>query len=42
MNGSAYVAMLHALWSLHLQPAYVLIHDEEEWLLVPIFAMLET
>ncbi|MEK4170901.1 MULTISPECIES: DUF2785 domain-containing protein [Lysinibacillus] len=41
MNGSAYVAMLHALWSFYLQPAYVFIHDEEERLLVPIFAMLE-
>lgn len=41
MNGSAYVAMLHALWFFYLQPAYVFIHDEEERLLVLIFAMLE-
>lgn len=33
--------MLHALWSFYLQPAYVFIHDEDERLLVPIFAMLE-
>lgn len=33
--------MLHALWSFYLQLAYVFIYDEEERLLVPIFAMLE-
>jgi len=38
---TAYPDMLHALWSIYLQPDYVFIHDEDERLLVPIFAMLE-
>ncbi|WP_241745375.1 DUF2785 domain-containing protein [Lysinibacillus sphaericus] len=38
---TAYVDMLHALWSIYLQPQYIFIHDEDERLLVPIFAMLE-
>ncbi|MGE7749881.1 DUF2785 domain-containing protein [Lysinibacillus sp. FSL R5-0849] len=38
---TAYDDMLHALWSMYLQPHYIFIHDEDERLLVPIFAMLE-
>lgn len=38
---TAYDDMLHALWSIYLQPHYIFIHDEDERLLVPIFAMLE-
>ncbi len=38
---TAYVDLLHALWSIYLQPDYVFIHNEDERLLVPIFAMLE-
>ncbi|KPN94590.1 hypothetical protein AO843_22930 [Lysinibacillus sp. ZYM-1] len=38
---TAYVDILHALWSIYLQPHYLFIHDEDERLLVPIFAMLE-
>ncbi len=37
----AYDDLLHALWSIYLQPHYIFIHDEDERLLVPIFAMLE-
>lgn len=38
---TAYDDLLHALWSMYLQPHYIFIHDEDERLLVPIFAMLE-
>jgi len=38
---TAYVDMLHALGSIYLQPQYIFIHDEDERLLVRIFAMLE-
>ncbi|WP_260982812.1 DUF2785 domain-containing protein [Lysinibacillus fusiformis] len=38
---TAYDDLLHALWSIYLQPHYIFIHDEDERLLVPIFAMLE-
>jgi len=38
---TAYDDMLHAIWSMYLQPHYIFIHDEDERLLVPIFAMLE-
>ncbi|XRD23452.1 DUF2785 domain-containing protein [Lysinibacillus fusiformis] len=38
---TAYDDLLHALWSMYLQPLYIFIHDEDERLLVPIFAMLE-
>ncbi|MCR8854003.1 DUF2785 domain-containing protein [Lysinibacillus fusiformis] len=38
---TAYGDILHALWFIYLQPHYIFIHDEDERLLVPIFAMLE-
>lgn len=41
MTKTGYVEILHALWSIYLQHQYVFIHDEDERLLVPIFAMLE-